>query len=363
MTPEQTLGLGLVLAVSIIWVLASFLVQDLEHLGVHPVVVTCVSNSLFAIYLPVYLVSRSLGVRSAAPKSGPDPAVLDQCPENEYLPSISEWRRDWRDALQVLWDNQLFKAALHVAPLWFFAQLTFNASLSMTSVTSNTILSSTSALFTFLFSVMLLSERFTYSKLGCILGLMVGTGMVTMSDGISGAGGQEYSQDSIWGDLLCLVSAALYGMYTVSIRIRIRGDDESVPMTLFFAFMGLLIALTTGPVLLVLAIAGAPLGSMSLSIFGVLILKGCLDNVLSDWMWARAILLIGPTLATSGLALQVPIAVVSDVLISHPAWLGSLRTILLTTSGGMLILGFFFALVMGDVGGESQQRSNGALDI
>ena len=78
MTPEQTLGLGLVLAVSIIWVLASFLVQDLEHLGVHPVVVTCVSNSLFAIYLPVYLVSRSLGVRSAAPKSGPDPAVLDQ---------------------------------------------------------------------------------------------------------------------------------------------------------------------------------------------------------------------------------------------------------------------------------------------
>jgi solute carrier family 35, member F5 len=356
---EQALGLGLVLAVSIIWVLASFLVQDLEQLGVHPVVVTCVSNSLFAIYLPVYLTSRFLGIRSA-PIGGPESSELDQCPGNEDLPSISEWKADWRGALQFLWGNQLFKAAVHVAPLWFFAQLTFNASLSMTSVTSNTILSSTSALFTFLFSVLLLSERFTYFKLGCILALMMGTGMVTFSDGISGAQGDESSKHSIWGDFLCLISAALYGMYTVSIRSRIQGDDRSVPMTLFFAFMGVLIALTTGPVLLFLVIVGVPLGSMSLSIFGMLILKGCLDNVLSDWMWARAILLIGPTLATSGLALQVPIAVVSDVLISHPAWLGSLLTILLTTGGGSLILAAFFGLVMGDV---VESKSGGALDI
>ena len=43
--------------------------------------------------------------------------------------------------------------AAQVAPLWYVAQLAFNASLHLTSVTSNTILSSTSALFTFLFAV------------------------------------------------------------------------------------------------------------------------------------------------------------------------------------------------------------------
>lgn len=63
-----------------------------------------------------------------------------------------------------------------VAPLWYLAQVTFNASLSMTSVTSNTILSSTSALFTFLFAVALLAEAFTLYKLAFILLLIIGEG-------------------------------------------------------------------------------------------------------------------------------------------------------------------------------------------
>lgn len=58
--------------------------------------------------------------------------------------------------------------------MWYCAQLAFNMSLQRTSVTSNTILSSTSALFTFLFAVALLSEAFTLWKLGFILLLTVG---------------------------------------------------------------------------------------------------------------------------------------------------------------------------------------------
>eukprot|EP00889_Picochlorum_renovo_P008565 jgi/Picre1/35595/NNA_003056.t1 len=145
-------------------------------------------------------------------------------------------KRSWRSepgvALRALFQNPLFRAACQVAPLWFFAQLTFNMSLSRTSVTSNTILSSASSLFTFLFSVLMLSERFTYFKLSCILALMVGTGMVTYSDATSH--GTQSSSSSLFGDILCLISAVLYGLYTVNIRKQIEGDDEAVPMTLFF---------------------------------------------------------------------------------------------------------------------------------
>lgn len=70
----------------------------------------------------------------------------------------------------------LLPLPLQVAPLWYLAQFTFNSSLSMTSVTSNTILSSTSALFTFLFAVGLLAEAFTLWKLAFILLLIVGEG-------------------------------------------------------------------------------------------------------------------------------------------------------------------------------------------
>ena len=54
---------------------------------------------------------------------------------------------------------------VQVAPLWFAAQFTFNVSLSETTVTSNTILASTSSLFTYALSCLLLLEAFVISKL------------------------------------------------------------------------------------------------------------------------------------------------------------------------------------------------------
>ena len=54
---------------------------------------------------------------------------------------------------------------VQVAPLWFAAQFTFNVSLSETTVTSNTILASTSSLFTYALSCLLLLEAFVVSKL------------------------------------------------------------------------------------------------------------------------------------------------------------------------------------------------------
>ena len=63
---------------------------------------------------------------------------------------------------------------LQVAPLWFLAQWTFNLSLSRTSVTSNTILSSTSSLFTFGASCLFLRERFTAPKLAFIVTCIAG---------------------------------------------------------------------------------------------------------------------------------------------------------------------------------------------
>ena len=61
-----------------------------------------------------------------------------------------------------------------IAPLWLGAQLTFNFSLSMTNVTSNTILSSTSSLFTFGLSCVLLGETYTSLKLLSIMVCIAG---------------------------------------------------------------------------------------------------------------------------------------------------------------------------------------------
>ncbi len=47
------MGLSFVFCVAVIWVAASFLVQDLEKEGINPFVLTYIANSLFIVLLPI----------------------------------------------------------------------------------------------------------------------------------------------------------------------------------------------------------------------------------------------------------------------------------------------------------------------
>lgn len=54
---KKLVGLGFILAVAVIWVVASFVVQGIEEHGAHPAVLTLVANSLFAVYVPIYFLN------------------------------------------------------------------------------------------------------------------------------------------------------------------------------------------------------------------------------------------------------------------------------------------------------------------
>jgi len=47
-------------AVALIWVVASFLVQGIEEHGVHPITLTFISNSILSVFIPVYYLSLRL---------------------------------------------------------------------------------------------------------------------------------------------------------------------------------------------------------------------------------------------------------------------------------------------------------------
>lgn len=55
----------------------------------------------------------------------------------------------------------------------------------------------------------------------------------------------------------------------------------------------------------------------SATILGFIVLNGLCDNVLSDYLWARAIVLTSPTVATVGLSLTIPLAFLSDALLGQ----------------------------------------------
>ncbi|KAL3927141.1 MAG: hypothetical protein SGPRY_002963, partial [Prymnesium sp.] len=55
--------------------------------------------------------------------------------------------------------------------------------------------------------------------------------------------------------------------------------------------------------------------SLNWSVMGLLLSKGLFDNVLSEYLWAHAVLLTSPSVATVGLSLTVPLAMLSDAIL------------------------------------------------
>jgi len=71
---------------------------------------------------------------------------------------------------------------------------------------------------------------------------------------------------------------------------------------------------------------------------------GLFDNALSDFLWARAILLVGPTIATVGLSIQVPIAMVVEPFVRAHGWWSETELCVLELSGAVCILLGFVAV-------------------
>lgn len=70
-------------------------------------------------------------------------------------------------------------------------------------------------------------------------------------------------------------------------------------------------------------------------VVGFMILNGLCNTVLSDYLWARAVILTSPTVATIGVSITIPLALVSDFLIHNV-----LPTLLSGLGASFVIIGF-----------------------
>ncbi|CAN6921981.1 unnamed protein product [Brassica oleracea] len=327
------LGLTYIFAVATIWIASSFVVQSVVDAGVSPFLITFICNSLFVVYLPLFEISRYLEDAYGS--------ILFWRSKRSHLLELAESEKEallgqdvvHSDASEVSgvvvredgngldekgrWTRmRVAKVSLLICPFWFLAQLTFNLSLKYTTVTSNTILSSASSLFTFLVSLLFLGERFTWLKLFSVLLCMFGTIIVSIGDSESDS--TATAKNPLLGDILSLVSAALYAVYITLIRKNLPDDNErsgSFSMAQLLGFLGLFNFFIFLPAALLLNFTKRErFDALTLEQFGLVVGKGLLDNVLSDYLWAKAVLLTTTTVATAGLTIQVPLAAIVDSL-------------------------------------------------
>jgi len=126
-------------------------------------------------------------------------------------------------------------AAFMSSPMWFAAQLCFNYSLLYTSVTSNSILSTSSSVFTFGLSVYFVGERYNAERLCAIAAYVLGSVLVTLSDHRDNGAGSSPTTSTNFGNALTVLAAALYAGYTTAIRFLLPDDPR---VSLFLSSYG-----------------------------------------------------------------------------------------------------------------------------
>jgi len=282
-------GIVLLVIICVIWSISSVVVQRVEGAGVDAFVLTYLCNALFALYLV--------------------PAKF--CPESND--------GGWKE----------LQAALWLSPLWMLANASYNASLETTSITSSTILATTSSLWTLGLAAVVGVEGFTWSKAFAGMACVGGAALVAWGD---------TSDETLVGDGLALASAVFYAAYGTGLQAV-----QPVEPYRLFGLLGVCNA-----VLFAAPLAGLGLARPAIyhriepSLFGLVILKGLFDNALSDFLWAKAVVLTSPTVATVGLSLTIPLAFLIDAYQGH---LDERRNSLALRALGALVILAGFLLV------------------
>lgn len=338
---SYALGLVFILFVAIIWSIASVVVQYLyrDQSFDAPFLLTYIGTSLFVVQLPLHWLFKRWEIwRSNSRSSGHYETVpaVDDAPSGNNENSIDE-SSSFIQSNNYWTEQDHMIAGAKLSPFWFISNYAYNTSLRYTSITSSTVLVNTGSLFTFLIALLMQDERFSCWKLMGVLFGMAGCVLTGLHDARGGGvdGGncrmRFLSADMIdshckdlndddnndlhaWGDVLSVISALFYAIYAVMVRLLCPRDESLMSMQLFLGYVGLWNMLALSPIAIYqLGIAQ----SVTLSgwVLSCLVVNGLFNNVISDYLWARSVVLTSATVASVGLGLTIPLAFVSDVFL------------------------------------------------
>ncbi|GKU87401.1 hypothetical protein SLEP1_g1802 [Rubroshorea leprosula] len=200
------------------------------------------------------------------------------------------------------------KCSLYLSPIWFITEIyarsfiedlrTYsnclreknnwylsNSALANTSVASTTVLTSTSGLFTLFFGALIGQESINFVKVVAVFISIAGVAMTTIgktwaSDEMLSV--SESRRHSITGDIFGLLSAISYGLFTVLLKKSAGSEEEKVDVQKFFGYIGLF-------------------------------------TLLGLWWLGKALSVVwtNPLVATLGMSLTIPLAMIADMVIHN----------------------------------------------
>ncbi|KAK9458529.1 uncharacterized protein V1516DRAFT_682401 [Lipomyces oligophaga] len=306
------LGLILLFLVVLLWVSSSFMVNAIFETEIYrkPYLVTYICTASFSLYLIRPLLAGSLTWSDIFTKK---PKQVDFESESESASFVETQFKS--EALSI---HETSMLSLQFCVLWFIANWLANACLSYTTVASGTILACTSSFFTLIIGSLFRVERFSGRKLVAVAASLTGIILISTQDSAADNDENPLSAGSIIvGDLMSLSSAAVYGLYTTLLKMRI-GDESRINMQIFFGCVGVWNSIILWPLLFILHFTGGERFELPPSGFvWIIVLGNAAVTFASDYLWIVTILMTSPLVVTMGLSGTIPIAVTGDVLFNN----------------------------------------------
>ncbi|KAG5419352.1 hypothetical protein I9W82_003119 [Candida metapsilosis] len=352
------LGLINLSAVVILWVSSSFLVNAIVEDDTYrkPFFITWINTSCFSFYIIPYLKFKKLSLRQfitkfnneykyhQIPNKDGDGLIRsygsDEDLNTVVATQVEEGEGQGQSTLtcvdsigeDVQPDNSLdiniydtFKLSFQFIILWYAANLVTNASLSYTSVASQTILSSTSSFFTLIIGYLVSVESINQNKIMGILLSFSGVLIVTKADTSDDNPNRNTDKSTmmiLWGNLLALSGALIYGIYTILLKFKTSipnsHKERNLNTHLFFGFVGLICFLGLWPILVILHFTKVETWSLPTSreVWTCLVLNAVITFI-SDFCWCNAVLLTSPLTVTVGLSMAIPLAMLGDWILKE----------------------------------------------
>lgn len=195
--------------------------------------------------------------------------------------------------------------------LWATSQLVYNVSLSHTSVATNTVLSSTSTVFTFVFSLMICREPFRWLSFASAVLSFAGCAIVAMS------APQTLDKSAVvnsnLGDALTVLAAAMFALGSVLLR---KFAPEDLDLSAYMGTTGLLAACAAPALLFGAHVAGVESWEAPPQrVLAALTLNAALGCALANYLYNSALLLLSPLVSNICLSLSIPISAILDEVV------------------------------------------------